>query len=65
MRNEYLVPVNIIDLINKFNDAKGNEKVHLMQRVQAIQDICAVSLKKYNDSIKENDVFVKRTTKKK
>jgi hypothetical protein len=65
MRNEYLVPVNIIDLINKFNDAKGNEKVHLMQRVQAIQDICAVSLKKYNDTLQENNVFVKRTTKKK
>jgi hypothetical protein len=64
MKNEYLIPVNIIDLVDKFNKASGNEKQHIMQRVQAIKDYCEISLKNYNDKLNIEENYRTRKPKK-
>jgi hypothetical protein len=37
MKNEHLVPVNVIDLVNKINDknVKGNEQMNYVLRLEA------------------------------
>ena len=48
MKNEHLVPVNVIDLVNKINDKniRENEHQNYVLRVEAIRDYCDESLKR-------------------
>jgi hypothetical protein len=48
MKNEHLLPVNIIDLVNKFRDPniRENEKLNYQLRLETIRNYCDESLKK-------------------
>jgi hypothetical protein len=50
MRNEHLLPVNIIDLVNKLNDPniKENERLNYQLRIETISAYCAEALVKYH-----------------
>jgi len=49
MKNEHLVPVNIIDLVNKLNDKtlRENELMNYQLRLEAIKEYCSVALHKH------------------
>lgn len=48
MKNEHLLPVNIIDLVSKFNNAKDeNEKMNYQLRIEAIRDYCSETIFKH------------------
>lgn len=47
MKNEHLLPVNVIDLVNNFNNTKNeNEKLNYRFRLEAIRDYCDSAIKK-------------------
>lgn len=47
MKNEHLLPVNVIDIVDKFNNTtNNNEKFNYQLRVEAIRDYCDQALKK-------------------
>jgi len=52
MKNEHLLPVNIIDLVEKFNTTTNeNEKLNYKFRIEAIRDYCDQSIKKNMTSV--------------
>lgn len=47
MKNEHLLPVNIIDMVNTFNNTKNqNEKLNYQIRLEAVRDFCDSAIKK-------------------
>lgn len=65
MRNEHLLPVNIIDMVNTFNNTKNqNEKLNYQLRLEAVRDFCDETLKKHLSSQtidhSKNKMFVRR-----
>lgn len=50
MKNEHLVPVNIVDIATRINDKniKDNEKMNLIIRLETIRDFCNIVLTKNN-----------------
>jgi hypothetical protein len=48
MKNEHLIPVNIVDLVNKFNEKnlRENEKMNYQIRLETIRDYCSAALNK-------------------
>ena len=52
MKNEHMVPVNVIDLVNKLSDVtiRENERMNYVLRLEAIRDYCDAALK--NDTKK-------------
>jgi hypothetical protein len=50
MNNEHMIPVNIIDLVNKLNDktVKQNELQNYIHRIEVIRDYCINSLNAYS-----------------
>jgi hypothetical protein len=49
MKNEHLVPVNIVDLVNKLNDKtlRENEVMNYQIRLEAIKEYCSIALHKH------------------
>ena len=49
MKNEHLVPVNVIDLVNKINDknVKGNEQMNYVLRLEATASYINEALMKH------------------
>jgi hypothetical protein len=50
MKNEHLVPVNVIDLVDKLNDTtiKENERNNYVFRLEAIRDYTTACLNTYS-----------------
>lgn len=50
MKNQHLLPVNIVDLIEKFNNPNTHdtERMNLLQRIEAIRDYCTIAVNKFN-----------------
>lgn len=50
MKNEHLVPVNIVDLVNKLNDKtlRENEVMNYQLRLEAIKEYCSIALHKHH-----------------
>lgn len=50
MKNEHLVPVNVQDIVSRLRETSlsTNERMVLIQRLEAIQDFCSAALKKHN-----------------
>ena len=51
MKNLHLVPVNIVDLVEKLNDKniKENERINYQLRLEAISTYCAEAMVKLNN----------------
>lgn len=51
--NIHLVPVNIIDIVDRINDknTKDNERMNLIIRLETIRDYCNVALTKQTAKI--------------
>jgi len=49
-KNLHLVPVNIVDLVERINDknTKENERMNLIIRLETIRDYCNSTLNKQN-----------------
>jgi hypothetical protein len=62
MKNQHLIPANVIDLVEKINFAGENEKTYLLQRLEAIRDYCDYVLIKANNPTK--NLFDKKTKSK-
>ena len=52
-KNIHLVPVNIVDIVDRINDknTKENEKMNLIIRLETIRDYCNVALNKQSAKI--------------
>lgn len=50
MRNDHLVPVNVQDIANRLGEKNltANERLVLLQRLEAIRDFCDRQHKKHN-----------------
>jgi hypothetical protein len=50
MKNEHLVPVNIQDIVSRLKETNisTNEKLVLLQRLEAIRDYCNEAYQKHN-----------------
>lgn len=50
MKNEHLVPVNIQDIVSRLgdNNLSANERLVLIQRLEAVKDYCTEALNKHN-----------------
>jgi hypothetical protein len=50
MKNLHLIPVNVLDLVEKLNDStiKENEHLNYQLRLEAIRDYCSVALNKHS-----------------
>lgn len=65
IKNEHLIPVNIIDLVDKFSKTNNqNEKLNYQFRLEAIRDYCDEVLKKNLSSLPidhtKNKMFVRK-----
>lgn len=65
MKNLHLVPVNIVDLVEKLNDPNihENERNNYIIRIETIRDYCASALAKNHSNYKPvlADKRLKRT----
>jgi len=54
MKNLHLIPVNIVDLVEKLNDntVRENERNNYVLRIEAIRDYCAAALAKNHSNYK-------------
>ncbi len=52
-KNIHLVPVNIVDIVDRINDknTKENEKMNLIIRLETIRDYCNAALNKQSAKI--------------
>jgi len=52
MKNEHLVPVNVVDIVQRMADKniKENEKINLLLRLEAIRDYAAAAIVKNSRS---------------
>jgi hypothetical protein len=63
MKNEHLIPVSILDLVDKFNNSKNeNEKINYQLRIEAVRDYCDQAVKKHlaDKSVKKSNTRVVR-----
>ena len=51
MKNQHLIPINIIDLVDKINDPRTNEneRNNYILRLETIKDFCETAIKKDKD----------------
>lgn len=54
-KNEHLLPVSIIDLVEKLNQTKlrENERMNYVLRLEAIRDYCDAALRKSDQDSKK------------
>ena len=63
MKNLHLVPVNVIDLVDKLNDKniRENEHNNYVLRIEAIRDYCAAAIaKQYSQKPLSSVAFKKK-----
>ena len=50
MKNEHLVPINIQDIVSRLtdNNLSTNERMVLIQRLEAVKQFCTEALNKHN-----------------
>ena len=55
VKNEHLLPVNIVDLVQKLNqtDIRENERMNYVLRLETIRDYCDAAVKKSNEDMKK------------
>jgi len=65
MKNLHLVPVNVIDIVEKLNDKtiRENEHNNYVLRIEAIRDYCAAALVKNHSAQKPVLATQKKTTR--
>ena len=53
MKNDYLVPVNVIDIVDKLNSegTSTNERMNLVMRLEAIRDFCEQAARRYSGEL--------------
>lgn len=51
MKNNHLVPVNIIDIVERLTNKsiQENEKANLLLRLEAVRDYCTIAINKNNN----------------
>lgn len=51
MKNQHLIPINIIDLVDKINDPRTNEneRNNYILRLETIKEFCEIAIKKDKD----------------
>jgi hypothetical protein len=64
MKNEHLIPVNVIDIVNKLSDSsvRENELNNYVMRLEAIRDYCSMSL---NTHSRDKKSFLDKETRSK
>ena len=57
MKNEHLIPANVLDLAEKITSqtAHENERLNYLTRLEAIRDYCDLTIKKANRTIVYNE----------
>jgi hypothetical protein len=52
MKNEHLVPVNVVDIVNRLKDSsiRENERMNYVLRLEAIREYCAIAISKNSSS---------------
>lgn len=52
MKNEHLVPVNVVDIVNRLKDTsiRENERMNYVLRLEAIREYCAIAISKNSSS---------------
>ncbi len=55
VKNEHLLPVNIVDLVQKLNDPsiRENERMNYILRLETIRDYCDAAVKKSEQTTKK------------
>lgn len=63
MKNEHLIPINVIDIVEKLNKegVRENEKLNYLMRLEAIKDYCIQAINKVNNQ--KNNHFNTRRSK--
>ena len=53
MKNEYLVPVNVVDIVDKLKtqNISTNERMNLVMRLEAIRDFCDKNARRYSGEL--------------
>lgn len=53
MKNEYLVPVNVVDIVEKLKtqNLSINERMNLVMRLEAIKEYCDKAVRRFNGEI--------------
>lgn len=48
MKNQHLIPINIIDIVERLNDSniRDNERNNYIHRLEVIRDYCDMAIKK-------------------
>lgn len=56
MKNQHLVPANILDIFEKLNNPniRDNEKANYVLRLETIRDYCDAAVKKANTTVNLN-----------
>jgi hypothetical protein len=51
LKNQHLIPINIIDLVDKINDPRTNEneRNNYILRLETIKNFCEITIKKDKD----------------
>ena len=51
MKNEHLVPVNVVDVVNRLSgkNLSENERINLVLRLEAIRDYAAAAVAKHSN----------------
>jgi len=54
-KNEHLLPVNIVDLVEKLNQQgiRENERMNYVLRLEAIRDYCDAAIRKSEQDVKK------------
>lgn len=58
MKNQHLIPANVLDIVQRFNEANETEKLYLLQRIEAINQLCSQTIAKFES---RNVTNVKKT----
>lgn len=55
VQNEHLLPVNIVDLVQKLNqtDIRENERMNYVLRLETIRDYCDQAIRKSEQNMKK------------
>lgn len=50
MKNQHLLPINIVDLVEKLNNpnVRDPERTNILQRIETIRDYCGNAVTKFN-----------------
>ena len=60
--NLHLIPINVIDIVERLNskDIRENERLNLLNRLEAIRDYCSQSIAKNSKPIAYTEVRRKK-----